>query len=639
MSFPKLSGSAIDLNLLREMGKKELHSLLSSHSGDKCCVLDPRLTRPLNLVTEGVQVFKSNEVKEFKELGWEKLSTECPTVIYIVRPDMLMMKQIATQIREDPEKDSRRYALYFVPRRTFICAQILKEEGVFHDVQLGEFHVDLIPFENDVLSMELHTAFKECFLLNDTTSLFYVARSLMKLQSLFGVIPHLKAKGAYASRVVEMMLRFRQEQVTASGSEQQSRPSEIDMCIIIDRQVDLLTPLVMPLTYEGLIDELFGIENGIVYIEPGVLDDDTKAPSTSNSSSSKKQSYLRLNNNSSLYAEARNSNISALGPLLQEKSREIRAMYNARPDAGNSVQDLKAFVKQIPALKESFAALTAHTHLAEKIFKVTNSRAFRQQWQVERVMMEGGSGLEFIEEAIAEQRPLTSVLRLLCLHSLTQGGLRQKEFNFLRTEVLQTYGFEVLLTLNNLDRLGLFCKRGSPNISIATNWNVIRNKLKLIFNDVKCNGEPDDIAYVTSGYAPLLVRLVQLAISGHWKRNESTLKLLPGPQVEVMQETQGRILSASNESNMSGKVLRERNENGNQSGATQGEGEKKARRRKVVLVFVVGGCTLMETSALRYLAKPRGNKESQFDIIIATTKLVSGKTFMKSCIESVQTSK
>eukprot|EP00501_MAST-03F_sp_TOSAG23-6_P001200 GSMAST32.ASY1.ANO1.1244.1 assembled CDS len=538
-SFPTLAGAPINLSLLRETGKKELNLF----------------------------VFKENDVKEFKELSWEKLTTEHPTVIYIVRPDLLMMKQIAKQIQDDMENDNnRRYALYFVPRRTFICIQILKEEGVFHDIQLGDFPIDLIPFESDILSMELHSSYKDCFLLNDTTSLFYIARRV--------------------------------------------RRSEIDVCIVLDRQVDVLTPMVMPLTYEGLIDEIVGIENGLVYVDQvrfyhefqiyffifirnfvpnkkkqNFLDDDSRS-NNANAGGKTAQNYLRLNNNSTLYAEARDANISAIGPLLQEKSREIHA--------GNSVQDLKAFVKQIPALKESFAALTAHTHLAESIFKVTNSREFRQQWQVERVMMEGGSGLEFIEESISDQRPLAAVLRLLCLHSLTQGGVKLKEYHYLRTEVLQTYGYEVILTLNNLDKLGLFCKRGSSSLGIGTNWATLRNKLKLIFNDVKCDNEPDDIAYVTSGYAPLSVRLTQLAIAGQWQKKHSTLKLLPGPQIE------------------------------------------RKNRRKVVLVFVVGGITFLEIAALRHIARPQGQKESQFDIIVASTKLISGKSFMNSIVEDMQ---
>ena len=39
---------------------------------------------------------------------------------------------------------------------------------------------------------------------------------------------------------------------------------EFDSVILLDRNVDLLSPLLTQLTYEGLLDELFGIQNGAV---------------------------------------------------------------------------------------------------------------------------------------------------------------------------------------------------------------------------------------------------------------------------------------------------------------------------------------------------------------------------------------
>ena len=40
----------------------------------------------------------------------------------------------------------------------------------------------------------------------------------------------------------------------------------IDYLILIDRQVDLVSPLLTPLTYEGLIDEMFSIKSGVVRV-------------------------------------------------------------------------------------------------------------------------------------------------------------------------------------------------------------------------------------------------------------------------------------------------------------------------------------------------------------------------------------
>lgn len=39
----------------------------------------------------------------------------------------------------------------------------------------------------------------------------------------------------------------------------------------MDREVDLVSPLVTPLTYEGLIDDTVGIENGRVKLDAAVL--------------------------------------------------------------------------------------------------------------------------------------------------------------------------------------------------------------------------------------------------------------------------------------------------------------------------------------------------------------------------------
>lgn len=38
-------------------------------------------------------------------------------------------------------------------------------------------------------------------------------------------------------------------------------PGLIDAMIVIDRHVDLVTPLCTQLTYEGLVDEMIGIKN------------------------------------------------------------------------------------------------------------------------------------------------------------------------------------------------------------------------------------------------------------------------------------------------------------------------------------------------------------------------------------------
>jgi len=45
-----------------------------------------------------------------------------------------------------------------------IAERHLEEEGIYDDVTIGEYHLDLIAFDHDLLSLELEESFKECFL-------------------------------------------------------------------------------------------------------------------------------------------------------------------------------------------------------------------------------------------------------------------------------------------------------------------------------------------------------------------------------------------------------------------------------------------------------------------------------------------
>lgn len=60
---------------------------------------------------------------------------------------------------------------------------------------LEDYDLLLLLFDYDLMSLELELAFRECHLEEDYSSLFFVARSLMILQSIFGIIPKIIYKG------------------------------------------------------------------------------------------------------------------------------------------------------------------------------------------------------------------------------------------------------------------------------------------------------------------------------------------------------------------------------------------------------------------------------------------------------------
>lgn len=49
---------------------------------------------------------------------------------------------------------------YFQPRTSTVCERIFQDEGIAANIRTGDFPLDFIPFDNDVLSLELQDVVK-----------------------------------------------------------------------------------------------------------------------------------------------------------------------------------------------------------------------------------------------------------------------------------------------------------------------------------------------------------------------------------------------------------------------------------------------------------------------------------------------
>ncbi len=58
----------------------------------------------------------------------------------------------------------------------------------------------------------------------------------------------------------ELLERMRKEMFSNTSSAKELTP-QIDAVVLLDRNIDLMTPLSTQLTYEGLIDEIYGINH------------------------------------------------------------------------------------------------------------------------------------------------------------------------------------------------------------------------------------------------------------------------------------------------------------------------------------------------------------------------------------------
>lgn len=590
-----LSYGRVNLNVLREAVRRELREFLDKCAGSKAIVWDEYLTGPFGLIAQ-YSLLKEHEVEKMFTLKGSRLpAADVKNIIFLVRPRLELMDMIAENVlSEDRRGPTRDFHILFVPRRSLLCEQRLKDLGVLGSfIYREEYSLDLIPFDGDLLSMESEGAFKECYLEGDQTSLYHAAKGLMTLQALYGTIPQIFGKGECARQVANMMVRMKRE---FTGSQNSVFPI-FDNLLLLDRNVDLLTPLASQLTYEGLIDEIYGIQNSYVKLPPEKF-----APKKQGGGGGKdlptEAKKLQLNSAEELYAEIRDKNFNAVGSVLSKKAKIISAAFEERHNA-KTVGEIKQFVSQLPHMQAARGSLANHTSIAELIKDVTTSEDFFDKLTVEQEFMSGidtDKVNNYIEDCIAQKHPLIKVLRLVCLQSVCNSGLKQKVLDYYKREILQTYGYEHILTLNNLEKAGLLkAQTGGRN-----NYPTIRKTLRLWMDDVN-EQNPTDISYVYSGYAPLSVRLAQLLSRPGWRSIEEVLRILPGPHFEERQPLPTGL-----------------------------QKKRQPGENRVTLVFFLGGVTFAEIAALRFLSQL---EDGGTEYVIATTKLINGSSWLEALME------
>ena len=485
----------------------------------------------------------------------------------------------------------------------------------------------------------------------DPTASFLSGKALMLLQQQYGLFPRIMGKGDNARRLADLLLRMRKE-VSAEESGPLNRSlgampsSAIDNLIIIDREVDFATVLLTQLTYEGLVDELVGIQNNRAEVDSSIVGSAPQGQSDQGSSSKSpvrqpQQSLKRtiqLDSSDKLFEQLRDTNFAIVGSLLNKVARRLESDYKSRL-GDKSTSELREFVNKLPGYQAEQQSLKIHTNLAEEIMKQTRSEFFSRTLEVQQNIAAGADPTyqhDTIEEMIARDVPLPTVLRLLCLESCISGGLRPRDLENFKRQILHAYGYQHLLTLDALEKMELLQPRTSANALLIplggatgggnkTNYNNLRKFLRLIVDEVN-EQDPNDIAYVYSGYAPLSIRIVQCAIQKQyllsltnrsvtgisaatqgWQGFDDVLKSVQGETFDIVQKSEDE------------KAVKARQALGGAGG------------KKTTVVFFLGGITFTEIAALRFIAK---QEEGKRDILICTTGIVSGAKMMDAAIET-----
>ncbi|XP_075362635.1 uncharacterized protein LOC142411888 isoform X1 [Mycteria americana] len=581
-----------DFGILKRLARDQLIYLLEQLPGKKDMFIEADLMSPLDRIAN-VSILKQHEVDKLYKVESRPALSASDQFCFLVRPRIKTMRYIADIVNADKMSGrSRKYKIIFSPQKFYACEMVLEEEGVLGDVTCDEWSFYLLPLDEDIISMELPEFFRDYFLEGDHRWINSVARALQLLNSLYG--PFGKAYGI--GRCAKMSYELWRDLEEESEGDGQGRKPEIGNVFLMDRDTDYVTALCSQVVYEGLVDDTFRIKCGSVDFGPDVT-------------SSDKSIKVLLNAQDKVFSQIRNEHFSSVFGFLSQKSRNLQAQYDRR--RGMDIKQMKNFVSQeLKGLKQEHRLLSLHIGACESIMKKKTKQDFQEMIKAEHSLLEGfdiRESTSFIEEHIDRQVSPIESLRLMCLLSITESGLIPKDYRSLKTQYLQSYGPEHLLTFHNLKRIGLLTEQSAGETLTAveskvsklvtdraagkitdafnslarkSNFRAISKKLGLI---PRVDGEydlkmPRDMAYVFSGaYVPLSCKIIEQVLERRgWLGLEEVVRLLNGNEFSV-----------------------------SDSGA---EDSPAWESQRVVLAVFLGGCTFSEIAALRFLGKERANE-------------------------------
>ncbi|XP_048583700.1 vacuolar protein sorting-associated protein 33B isoform X2 [Nematostella vectensis] len=571
-----------DFGFVKNIVKDKLIDILESVPGKKDLVIDPKLMKPLDHIA-GAAFLKEHGVDKIFKLDYEKITLGCDKRIYLLRPRMVLTKYVADHINHDKRSHtSRQYKIVFAPRKMVVCEMVLEQEGVYGDCILDEFEFEIIPIDKDLLSMELPEFFNDFFLDGDQGWIYTIAHALMTLQKMYGTIPQVYGLGRSAKMVIDTLKDLLDEE----GEYKPVDGPEIDSLILIDRDVDYVTPLCSQVTYHGLLDDTFSTRSGFIEFGPEVTGKEQPLK-------------MLLGSQDEVFCDIRDRHFSNVFTYLRQKAISLQSGYDKRHNL-SSVSDMKNFVStELSALRQQHKSLALHIGACEVVLKKKAHEDFEKQLHTEHELLElvdNKETIDYLEQYLMRQFPSVNGLRLLCLLSLTHGGIDPKLYKTLKTHYLHSYGFEHMVTFGNLRQLGLFTETDKKNT-----FKVVSKKMNLVPRSGETINlkEPTNMAYVFSGaYTPLTCKLVeQIQVSGLSAIDDVTRVM--GVEVSSMRR------------------------------AASARANHQQAPPKTTMVMFLGGCTYTEITALRFLGKQRG---CQF--IVGTTAITNSTRLLNSLIQA-----
>ena len=570
----------IDLSIFKEHVENNLLNILDSlPKTEKRLVYEESCLPKLLFFTTREKLISKKVQKDFIKLKSGILMAGCSVIVYIIPPKKECLEIINNHIEGNNKKTDENneeiknkieYHVIFFPKINLECENYLKDSYNYACFNKHNLNMDIYPLDYEILSLELNQSFHELYAINNYNSIFLLNRAIIKYETVFGKIKYKYYLGSLGKKLKDLL---EEEEKNANLDEEQSTLA----CVLLDRSIDMITPLITNNIYEALLDDNFNINLNEINVPIKMLDSNSKNNTIQTIDLSKKDKFY-----TNIKDYGFNQIRSYLPSRLQEQNKILEESKKRTTDLVKIQEDLKNLTK----IKEERTSLTNHINLADYIGKKERYPLSRFYYTYEQGLLYGTvpeKFFEFIFDEIRKKSEEYDILKIICLYSIINSGYKNKIYDQLRKEFFLVYGFQELFLWRNLEKLGIL--KAADNKSI---YQTILKKLNLINEEQFESKEQKDISYIYNGFCPIILKLLEKMLEKGWGNIKDILKELSG-EFEYPQD-ESEIIS------------------------TKGD-------KQFILLIFIGGITYGELAGVRYLNSKLRNKK----FIIITTNMINSK--------------
>ena len=577
----------IELSIFKEHTENNFLNIIDSlPKSEKRLVYEQSCLSKLLFFTTKEKLIKKNIKKDFIMLKSGILMAECSIIVYIIPPKKECLQIIDNHIEGNNKKlynneeDARKqmeYHIIFFPKINLECQNYIDNSNNGAYFKTHNLNMDLFPLDYEIISLELNDSLHELYVTNNYNSLFLLNRAIIKYETVFGKIKYKYYLGNLGKKLKELL---KEEEKNTNLDEDQSTLA----CVLFDRRIDMITPLITNHIYEALLDDNFNI----------ILNKEIKVPTKTlevniNINTHNKKDFIQkidLSRNEDFYTKIKDYGFNQIRAYLPLKLQEQNKLIEESKMKTNNLTKIQEDIKIMTKLKGERTSLTNHINLADYIGKKQRYPLTRFYYMYEQGLLYGDVPdkiFEFIFDEIRKKSDEYDILRIICLYSIIHSGYKSKIYDQIRKEFFIVYGFQEIFLWKNLERLGVLKSSDSQNF-----YQTILKKLNLINEEQLESKEQKDLSYVYNGFCPILLKLIEKMVEKGW-----------GNIKDVLKELSGDCFYPSDES----EII-----------------SNKAGKQFILLVFI-GGITYGELAGIRYLNNKLRNKK----FIVITTNLINSK--------------